>query len=117
MEAWAGEGLEMVLLRLVPMAFLARLALGLSLSNILLSQNADASPAWLLEDYDVSKALSNAEHNGLGAVASENAVCSSIGIDILKIGGNAADALVATVLCVGVIAMYHRYVVDSLVLY
>lgn len=98
----------MVLPHLLAMAFLARLALGLSLSNILLSQNADASPAWLLEDYDVSKALSNAERNGLGAVASESAICSNIGIDILKIGGNAADALVATVLCVGVIGMYHR---------
>ncbi|KAF7170761.1 hypothetical protein CNMCM5623_003301 [Aspergillus felis] len=29
------------------------------------------------------------------------------GIDILELGGNAADALVATVLCVGVIGMYH----------
>ena len=42
-----------------------------------------------------------------GAVASESAVCSRIGIDILKAGGNAADALVATVLCIGVIGMYH----------
>lgn len=29
----------------------------------------------------------------LGAVASESAVCSKIGTDILKIGGNAADAV------------------------
>ena len=29
----------------------------------------------------------------LGAVASENAVCSRIGIDLLKAGGNAADAV------------------------
>lgn len=43
----------------------------------------------------------------LGAVASESAVCSDIGIDLLKKGGNAADALVGTVLCVGVIGMYH----------
>ncbi|PKX90772.1 uncharacterized protein P174DRAFT_462939 [Aspergillus novofumigatus IBT 16806] len=42
-----------------------------------------------------------------GAVASENAICSRHGIDILELGGNAADALVATVLCVGVIGMYH----------
>jgi gamma-glutamyltranspeptidase/glutathione hydrolase len=28
----------------------------------------------------------------LGAVASESSVCSNIGIDILKEGGNAADA-------------------------
>lgn len=42
-----------------------------------------------------------------GAVASESAVCSQIGIDLLKAGGNAADAMVGTVLCVGVTAMYH----------
>ena len=29
----------------------------------------------------------------LGAVASENKICSSIGIDLLKAGGNAADAV------------------------
>ncbi|KAI1502489.1 gamma-glutamyltransferase 1 [Biscogniauxia marginata] len=43
----------------------------------------------------------------LGAVASESSVCSNIGIDLLKHGGNAADALVGTVLCIGVIGMYH----------
>lgn len=43
----------------------------------------------------------------LGAVASENRICSKIGIDLLKDGGNAADALVGTVFCVGVIGMYH----------
>ncbi|KAJ5932525.1 hypothetical protein N7516_007014 [Penicillium verrucosum] len=43
----------------------------------------------------------------LGAVASENSICSRHGSDILKKGGNAADALVATEFCIGVIAMYH----------
>lgn len=43
----------------------------------------------------------------LGAVASENSVCSQIGIQLLKDGGNAADALVGTVFCVGVIGMQH----------
>ena len=42
-----------------------------------------------------------------GAVASESSECSQIGIDLLRIGGNAADALVGTVLCVGVVGMYH----------
>ncbi|ROW10671.1 hypothetical protein VPNG_05092 [Cytospora leucostoma] len=42
-----------------------------------------------------------------GAVASESEVCSQIGIDLLKRGGNAADALVGANLCVGVIGMYH----------
>ena len=32
-------------------------------------------------------------HDRLGAVASENRVCSQIGIDLLKAGGNAADAV------------------------
>ncbi|RYP66514.1 hypothetical protein DL771_007737 [Monosporascus sp. 5C6A] len=43
----------------------------------------------------------------LGAVASESAVCSRIGTDLLEAGGNAADAMVGTVFCVGVIGMYH----------
>jgi gamma-glutamyltranspeptidase/glutathione hydrolase len=42
-----------------------------------------------------------------GAVASESNICSHIGIDLLKLGGNAADALVGTVACIGVVGMYH----------
>ncbi|ESZ90692.1 putative Gamma-glutamyltranspeptidase 1 [Sclerotinia borealis F-4128] len=42
-----------------------------------------------------------------GAVASESSICSNIGIDILKVGGNAADAIVAVQFCVGVVGMYH----------
>ncbi|EDO00257.1 hypothetical protein SS1G_14127 [Sclerotinia sclerotiorum 1980 UF-70] len=42
-----------------------------------------------------------------GAVASESSICSQIGIDIMKEGGNAADSIVAVQLCVGVVAMYH----------
>ncbi|UKZ69679.1 uncharacterized protein TrAtP1_010682 [Trichoderma atroviride] len=42
-----------------------------------------------------------------GAVASQSTVCSNIGIQLLKDGGNAVDALVGTVFCVGVIGMYH----------
>ncbi|KAF5686650.1 heterokaryon incompatibility (het-6OR allele) [Fusarium circinatum] len=45
--------------------------------------------------------------NSRGAVASESSICSTIGIDILRQGGNAADAMVATVLCVGTVGMYH----------
>lgn len=33
------------------------------------------------------------KHDRLGAVASENRVCSQIGIDLLGAGGNAADAV------------------------
>ncbi|OBT94806.1 hypothetical protein VE01_06308 [Pseudogymnoascus verrucosus] len=42
-----------------------------------------------------------------GAVASESSICSSIGIDLIRRGGNAVDAAVGTTLCVGVIGMYH----------
>uniref|UniRef100_A0A0D2XPA0 Glutathione hydrolase n=1 Tax=Fusarium oxysporum (strain Fo5176) TaxID=660025 RepID=A0A0D2XPA0_FUSOF len=44
-----------------------------------------------------------------GAVACESEICSTIGINTLRQGGNAADAMVATVLCVGTvgIGMYH----------
>lgn len=37
-----------------------------------------------------------------GAVASEDNLCTEIGIKILADGGNAADALIGTTLCVGV---------------
>lgn len=47
------------------------------------------------------------ESNKLGATASESSVCSKIGVNLLKDGGNAADALVGTVFCIGVIGMYH----------
>ena len=43
----------------------------------------------------------------LGAVASENKLCSEIGIALLRAGGNAADALVGISACVGVVGMYH----------
>jgi hypothetical protein len=48
----------------------------------------------------------------LGAVASESDICSRIGTDLLKMGGNAADAMVGTVACVGVIGMYHSGELD-----
>ncbi|KAI0769786.1 gamma-glutamyltranspeptidase [Trametes elegans] len=41
-----------------------------------------------------------------GAVASENEICSGVGVDILKQGGNAVDATVATTLCIGVLNMF-----------
>ncbi|EIN11894.1 gamma-glutamyltranspeptidase [Punctularia strigosozonata HHB-11173 SS5] len=41
-----------------------------------------------------------------GAVATENQVCSEMGVDIMKAGGNAVDAAVASTLCIGVANMF-----------
>jgi len=41
-----------------------------------------------------------------GAVASENEICSEVGVDILRVGGNAVDAIVSTTLCIGVVNMF-----------
>ncbi|KAJ5491246.1 Glutathione hydrolase proenzyme [Penicillium diatomitis] len=43
----------------------------------------------------------------LGAVATENAICSRHGIEMFEMGGNAADALIAAQFCIGVTSMYH----------
>lgn len=74
----------------------ARLLLGLGLG---LSHLASAFPATYPE--------LNSTDGKLGAVASESAVCSDIGIKLLEQGGNAIDAMVGTTFCVGVIGMYH----------
>ncbi|KAK6064206.1 gamma-glutamyltranspeptidase [Seiridium cupressi] len=64
--------------------------------------------AWLLQLLCVAASpISDYYEPKLGAVASEKSVCSQIGIQLLKDGGNAADALVGTVFCVGVIGMVH----------
>ncbi|KAI0341981.1 gamma-glutamyltranspeptidase [Trametopsis cervina] len=41
-----------------------------------------------------------------GAVASENIVCSELGVSTMKKGGNAVDAAVATTMCIGVTNMF-----------
>ncbi|KAF2209868.1 hypothetical protein CERZMDRAFT_113613 [Cercospora zeae-maydis SCOH1-5] len=75
--------------------------LWLCLSPLLLSQLCSALPTVQSEPcHDV-------DGNKLGAVASESKECSEVGAQILKQGGNAADSMVATVLCVGVMGMYH----------
>ncbi|KAL4968099.1 gamma-glutamyltransferase [Aspergillus stella-maris] len=51
--------------------------------------------------------VSQADFGKRGAVASESHICSRHGTDIILKGGNAADAMVATMLCVGVVGMYH----------
>ncbi|PHH80599.1 hypothetical protein CDD80_858 [Ophiocordyceps camponoti-rufipedis] len=54
-----------------------------------------------------AKATGNEGVPKLGAVASESAVCSRIGTQLLQSGGSAADAIIGTILCVGTVAMYH----------
>ncbi|THV05072.1 gamma-glutamyltranspeptidase [Dendrothele bispora CBS 962.96] len=41
-----------------------------------------------------------------GAVATENHRCSDIGVEVMKEGGNAIDAAIASTLCIGVVNMF-----------
>jgi len=75
-------------------------------ANLLFSHVARASPT-PSPPCNVSTLL-DPNQNRLGAVASESSECTQIGIDILAEGGNAADAIVGTVFCVGVIGMYRK---------
>lgn len=59
-------------------------------------------------EFKYQRVIQNTSSEGYrGAVASESAICSEIGIETLRKGGSAADAMVATTLCVGTIGMYH----------
>ncbi|KAK4250093.1 gamma-glutamyltranspeptidase-like protein [Corynascus novoguineensis] len=71
----------------------------------LLSQLAPGSAFPVTQQGVISK-LTNFQ-GSRGAVASESSICSKIGIETVAMGGSAADAMVATTLCVGVIGMYH----------
>jgi gamma-glutamyltranspeptidase / glutathione hydrolase / leukotriene-C4 hydrolase len=51
-----------------------------------------------------------------GAVASENEICSKMGVGVLKEGGNAVDAAIVTTLCIGVANMFS-YVLYQLILF
>ncbi|KLU93155.1 gamma-glutamyltransferase, partial [Magnaporthiopsis poae ATCC 64411] len=59
--------------------------------------------------YSYQEPIARTQHSSgsKGAVASESAICSQIGIDLMRRGGNAADAMVGTNLCIGVVSMYH----------
>ena len=69
------------------------------LQRPLLQDNSDGSAG--------AKSPLDKEYGSHGAVASETATCSNIGVSLMRQGGTAADAMVATTLCVGVIGMYH----------
>jgi gamma-glutamyltranspeptidase len=72
----------------------------LLLLQLLLASVALSFPTALLEPQKRTS-------NKLGGVACENIICSQIGIGLLEAGGNAADALVGTLFCVGVVAPWH----------
>ena len=66
--------------------------------SLSLTGSQRASPALRNPAYPIK-----AEH---GAVASENNLCSKLGVQILKDGGNAVDSAVGTTFCIGVVNMF-----------
>lgn len=82
---------------MAPLTWPITLPLFLCSTNFFVAAAPASSPSPILEQYQ----------NKLGAVASETSICSNIGIDLLRRGGNAADALAGTVSCIGVTSMYH----------
>jgi gamma-glutamyltranspeptidase/glutathione hydrolase len=87
--------------------FLAFLNSLVPISSWLLSQPQSLPDILKNNPYHSHPRFGSRHHDKLGAVASENRVCSQIGIDILRAGGNAADALVGTVFCIGVVDCHH----------
>ncbi len=87
--------------------FLTLLTFSVPISSWLLSQPQALLDILTTHPYHSHPRLGNPPHDRLGAVASENKVCSQIGIDILRAGGNAADALIGTVFCIGVVDCHH----------
>lgn len=75
----------------------------LAIATLCALSNADAQ--YPLRALSSSHARSR--QNRKGAVASENKLCSQIGTEMIDIGGNAADALVATIFCIGVVDCHH----------
>src|SRR6201996_7543033 len=61
------------------------------------------TPPWPTQRSNNPAVLIKASH---GAVATENPLCSDIGVQVLKDGGNAVDAAVASTLCIGVVNMF-----------
>jgi gamma-glutamyltranspeptidase/glutathione hydrolase/leukotriene-C4 hydrolase len=67
-------------------------------SHLLPTGPLDVGPAHRNPAY-----LIKAKH---AAVASENGLCSKLGVQILKDGGNAVDSAVGTTFCIGVVNMF-----------
>ena len=77
-----------------------RLKLALSSGVILIFLSFFSSSQWLFWTFHP---LPDSASQGFGGVvSSENSICSQIGIDILKEGGGAIDAVIGTTLCIGV---------------
>jgi Gamma-glutamyltranspeptidase len=65
--------------------------------------------AWRLIHRDTQQGSGNRKilvHATKGAVAAELDTCSNIGVNILREGGNAVDAAIASAICVGSINMF-----------
>ena len=61
---------------------------------------------WITSGRDTSRNPSYLIEADHGAVATENQLCSVIGVRTMKEGGNAVDAAVASTLCIGVVSMF-----------
>jgi gamma-glutamyltranspeptidase len=74
--------------------------------KILLQQNENILLKALAEDVDNDNdfvVVVQKEDLTAGVVASDQKVCSQLGVSILELGGNAIDAAVTTALCIGIV--------------
>ncbi|XP_068649273.1 glutathione hydrolase 3-like [Aristolochia californica] len=63
------------------------------------SEGRDGLPSW----EKIKRKDRNVAESEVGVVAADDSRCSSIGVSVLKEGGHAVDAAVATALCLGVV--------------